>query len=152
MNEPKDSANRWIISARPSRCSWRTTTSARSTRRGASRQPIAITDEIVADKGYHIQEKPDMNWQPNTDERIIPISPMLRELLLQQYDHGRQSAELMLSAGTPSRPVPKRLRRAPRPVPAHSPTRARSRATPCHNAVTAGAIASRQVAAAYAAT
>jgi site-specific recombinase XerD len=30
-----------------------------------------------------------MNWKPKTDERIIPISPMLRELLLQQYDRRR---------------------------------------------------------------
>jgi integrase len=36
-----------------------------------------------------IQEKLEMNWKPKTDERIIPISPMLRELLLQQYDHRR---------------------------------------------------------------
>src|SRR5579862_6916251 len=36
-----------------------------------------------------IQEKPDMNWKPKSDERIIPISPMLRELLLRQFDQRR---------------------------------------------------------------
>jgi integrase len=36
-----------------------------------------------------IQEKADMNWKPKTDERVIPISPMLRELLLQQFDRRR---------------------------------------------------------------
>jgi site-specific recombinase XerD len=36
-----------------------------------------------------IQEKADMHWKPKTDERLIPISPMLRELLLQQYDRRR---------------------------------------------------------------
>lgn len=38
-----------------------------------------------------IQEKPDMNWKPKTDERIVPISPMLQELLLQQYEHRRSN-------------------------------------------------------------
>ncbi len=32
-----------------------------------------------------IQEKPEWNWKPKTDERIIPISPTLREILLTQY-------------------------------------------------------------------
>jgi integrase len=34
-----------------------------------------------------IQAKPEMKWQPKTDERLIPISPMLQEILLQQYAH-----------------------------------------------------------------
>lgn len=32
-----------------------------------------------------IQEKPELKWQPKTDERLIPISPMLQEILLQHY-------------------------------------------------------------------
>ena len=33
-----------------------------------------------------IQEKPEWNWKPKTDERVIPISPPLRDLLLVHYD------------------------------------------------------------------
>lgn len=33
-----------------------------------------------------IQEKPEWAWKPKTDERVIPISPPLRELLLLHYD------------------------------------------------------------------
>jgi integrase len=33
-----------------------------------------------------IQEKPDLNWKPKTDERIIPMSALLRDILLKQYD------------------------------------------------------------------
>jgi site-specific recombinase XerD len=36
-----------------------------------------------------IQEKADMNWKPKSDERIIPLSPMLRGLLLEQFDRRR---------------------------------------------------------------
>ena len=36
-----------------------------------------------------IQEKPEFHWKPKTDERLIPISPMLQEVLLQQYAHRR---------------------------------------------------------------
>lgn len=36
-----------------------------------------------------IQEKPELGWKPKTDERIIPISPMLREVLLLQHTHRR---------------------------------------------------------------
>jgi site-specific recombinase XerD len=36
-----------------------------------------------------IQEKPQMNWKPKTDERLIPISPMLHEVLLVQYQNRR---------------------------------------------------------------
>jgi integrase len=32
-----------------------------------------------------IQEKPQWHWKPKTDERLIPISPSLREILLRQY-------------------------------------------------------------------
>jgi integrase len=32
-----------------------------------------------------IQEKPEMNWKPKTDERLIPISPTLREILVPRY-------------------------------------------------------------------
>lgn len=31
------------------------------------------------------QEKPDLNWKPKTDERLIPISHTLREILSMQY-------------------------------------------------------------------
>jgi integrase len=34
-----------------------------------------------------IQEKPEFAWKPKTDERLIPISPVLREILLMQYAH-----------------------------------------------------------------
>ena len=43
-----------------------------------------------------IQEKPDMNWKPKSDERLIPISPMLRVLLLEQYDR-RRSDQLVFA-------------------------------------------------------
>ena len=33
-----------------------------------------------------IQEKPDLNWKPKTDERVIPMSPPLRDILSIQYD------------------------------------------------------------------
>lgn len=36
-----------------------------------------------------IQEKPQFGWQPKTDERLIPISAMLQEVLLQQYERRR---------------------------------------------------------------
>ena len=32
-----------------------------------------------------IQEKPQWQWKPKTDERIIPMSPALRELLVQHH-------------------------------------------------------------------
>jgi integrase len=34
-----------------------------------------------------IQEKPDMQWRPKTDERIVPISPILNDVLVMQYTH-----------------------------------------------------------------
>jgi integrase len=34
-----------------------------------------------------IQAKPELGWQPKTDERVVPISPVLRQLLLEQFDH-----------------------------------------------------------------
>jgi len=34
-----------------------------------------------------IQAKPEFGWQPKTDERVVPISPVLRQLLLEQFDH-----------------------------------------------------------------
>jgi integrase len=36
-----------------------------------------------------IQEKADVGWKPKTDERIIPISPVLREILLLQFQQRR---------------------------------------------------------------
>src|SRR4029077_3939676 len=32
-----------------------------------------------------IQEKPDLDWKPKTDERLVPISPMVHDLLVLQY-------------------------------------------------------------------
>lgn len=34
-----------------------------------------------------IQEKPEFDWKPKTDERLIPISPMLNTMLLVQHSH-----------------------------------------------------------------
>lgn len=36
-----------------------------------------------------IQAKKEYNWQPKTDERVIPISPLLREILLIQHQQRR---------------------------------------------------------------
>ncbi len=36
-----------------------------------------------------IQEKPDVGWKPKTDERLIPMSPMLREVLMLQHKNRR---------------------------------------------------------------
>lgn len=33
-----------------------------------------------------IREKPDVSWQPKTDERIIPMSPMLHQILWEQFE------------------------------------------------------------------
>lgn len=33
-----------------------------------------------------IQEKPQWGWKPKTDERLIPLSPTLRELLVRHFD------------------------------------------------------------------
>ncbi len=41
-----------------------------------------------------IQEKPEFGWKPKTDERIIPISPLLQELLLQQY--AKRTSDLLV--------------------------------------------------------
>lgn len=43
-----------------------------------------------------IQEKPEFDWKPKTDERLIPISPMLRELLVIQY--ANRTSELLVFA------------------------------------------------------
>jgi integrase len=45
-----------------------------------------------------IQAKPEFEWQPKTDERTIPISPTLRELLLEQYD--RRTSDLLVFANS----------------------------------------------------
>lgn len=36
-----------------------------------------------------IQPKPQWNWTPKTDERVIPISPQLRDILQSQFAHRR---------------------------------------------------------------
>lgn len=36
-----------------------------------------------------IQEKPQWQWKPKTDERLIPISPTLRDILVQHYAERR---------------------------------------------------------------
>lgn len=43
-----------------------------------------------------IQEKPEFGWKPKTDERLIPISPMLRELLVIQY--AKRTSDLLVFA------------------------------------------------------
>src|SRR5436309_12362709 len=45
-----------------------------------------------------IQAKPDMGWQPKSDERVIPISPALRRVLVEQYDH--RSSDLLVFANS----------------------------------------------------
>jgi site-specific recombinase XerD len=43
-------------------------------------------DDVRFDLGViFIQEKPDLNWKPKTDERLIPMSQALRTILLQQH-------------------------------------------------------------------
>jgi integrase len=34
-----------------------------------------------------IQAKPQFGWQPKTDERVVPISPVLRQVLIEQFEH-----------------------------------------------------------------
>jgi integrase len=46
-----------------------------------------------------IQAKPDLGWQPKTDERVIPISPVLREVLLDAFEHRTSD---LLAFATPS--------------------------------------------------
>lgn len=36
-----------------------------------------------------IQEKPEFDWQPKTDERIIPVSPVLNDVLLDHWKRRR---------------------------------------------------------------
>lgn len=36
-----------------------------------------------------IREKPDLDWQPKTDERVIPMSPVLLTVVQDQYAHRR---------------------------------------------------------------
>jgi integrase len=43
-----------------------------------------------------IQEKPEFAWKPKTDERLIPISPILKEILLMQY--AKRKSDLLVFA------------------------------------------------------
>jgi site-specific recombinase XerD len=43
-----------------------------------------------------IREKPEFGWKPKTDERLIPISPMLHELLVMQY--AKRTSDLLVFA------------------------------------------------------
>ena len=45
-----------------------------------------------------IQAKPDMGWQPKTDERVIPISPVLRQVLLDQF--ANRTSDLLVFANS----------------------------------------------------
>jgi integrase len=47
-----------------------------------------------------IQAKPDVGWQPKTDERVIPMSPTVQQLLFEQVRESNQR-----SLGTRERPV-----------------------------------------------
>lgn len=43
-------------------------------------------DDVSFELGViFIREKPDIGWKPKTDERIIPISPVLHDLLVAQF-------------------------------------------------------------------
>ncbi len=55
-----------------------------------------------------IQGKPDMQWKPKADERIVPISPILNDVLVVQYTH-RTSDRLVFAneAGNPRHPHPR---------------------------------------------
>jgi hypothetical protein len=48
---------------------------------------LAVFDRVI-----FYQAKPEIGWLPKTDERLIPISPTLQQILLEQYAH-RRSAE-----------------------------------------------------------
>lgn len=43
-----------------------------------------------------IQEKPEFRWKPKTDERLVPISSMLHELLVIQY--AKRTSDLLVFA------------------------------------------------------
>jgi integrase len=46
--------------------------------------------DISLDLGViFIQEHPELNWSPKTDERLIPISTVLRDVLVEQYANRR---------------------------------------------------------------
>lgn len=45
-----------------------------------------------------IQEKPEFAWKPKTDERLIPISPILKEILLTQF--ANRTSDLLVFANT----------------------------------------------------
>jgi len=38
-----------------------------------------------------IREKTDIGWQPKTDERVIPMSPMLHQILHEQHEQPRRA-------------------------------------------------------------
>lgn len=45
-------------------------------------------DDVSFELGVvFIREKPELGWQPKTDERVIPISPMLEVVLREQHAH-----------------------------------------------------------------
>lgn len=49
-----------------------------------------VWSDINFDLGIvFIQEKPESGWKPKTDERIIPMSPTLRDILLQHFAERR---------------------------------------------------------------
>lgn len=45
-----------------------------------------------------IQAKPEVGWEPKTDERVIPISPTVQQLLFEQY--ANRTSELWVFANS----------------------------------------------------
>jgi integrase len=44
-------------------------------------------DDVSFELGViFVREKPDLSWQPKTDERIIPMSPVLQQILVEQFE------------------------------------------------------------------
>ncbi len=59
-----------------------------------------------------IQAKPEIGWQPKTDERIIPISPTLQQLLLEQFARQRSKQWVFANQkGQPDRHILEKLKR-----------------------------------------
>ena len=59
-----------------------------------------------------IQEKPELHWKPKTDERLIPISPIVHGLLLEQFEHRRSEVFVFAnSSGNRDTHILERLKR-----------------------------------------
>jgi site-specific recombinase XerD len=59
-----------------------------------------------------IQAKPEFDWRPKTDERVVPISPTLRKVLLEQFDKRRSDVLVFPNtAGNVDTDILERLKR-----------------------------------------